>query len=255
MKFEPLNDPFGNAVPQSVLIVDDLEANRALLERRLEKFGYRILSADSGIAALRILERETPDIILLDYMMPQMNGLEVLAKLRESRLTREVPVIMVTARAEAEAVVAALDSGADDYVTKPIDFDVLRARMETHIEKRKAASNLARANAVLDQRVTLRSMALADLEGELQGEIRKRQELEAKLAVNPETAPPVSDDAQTICLALETIENGLSELFSANAGGKPINAAKILDLKAQIGKIRAQLATGQTSLQLSDSSN
>ncbi len=223
---------------QSVLIVDDLEANRALLERRLEKFGYRILSADSGAAALRILERETPDIILLDYMMPQMNGLEVLGKLRESRLTREVPVIMVTARAEAEAVVGALDSGADDYVTKPIDFDVLRARMETHIEKRKAASNLARANAVLDQRVTLRSMALADMEGELQGEIRKRQELEARLAGNAESDPSSSDVSQPICLALDAIEKGLGELFSATASGKPINSAKILDLKVQVSKAR-----------------
>lgn len=236
------NEIFGKAMTQSVLIVDDLEANRALLERRLEKFGYRILSADSGAAALRILERERPDIILLDYMMPHMNGLEVLAKLRESRVTREVPVIMVTARAEAEAVVEALDSGADDYVTKPIDFDVLRARMEAHIEKRKAAAHLARANAVLDQRVTLRSMALADLEGELQDEIRKRQELEAKLAGNPEESPAQGKDVQDICSALLAIEQSLGELFAAAASGKQINSAKILDLKSQAGKARALAA-------------
>ncbi len=242
MTFQPQQEAFSQGMTQSVLIVDDLEANRALLERRLEKFGYRILSAESGAAALRILHRETPNIILLDYMMPQMNGLEVLAKLRASRVTRDIPVIMVTARAEADAVVEALDSGADDYVTKPIDFDVLRARMETHIEKRKAASDLARANAVLDQRVTLRSMALADMEGELQGEIRKRQELEAKLIGSPENDSEQGNNIKTICLALETIEGGLSELFSAAASGKPINAAKILELKSQVGKVRV-LAT------------
>ncbi len=243
MTFQHQQEAFSKGMTQSVLIVDDLEANRALLERRLEKFGYRILSAESGAAALRILQRETPNIILLDYMMPQMNGLEVLAKLRASRVTRDIPVIMVTARAEAEAVVEALDSGADDYVTKPIDFDVLRARMETHIEKRKAASDLARANAVLDQRVTLRSMALADMEGELQGEIRKRQELEAKLTSSPENDPRHSDKIKTICLALETIEGGLSELFLAAASGKPINAAKILELKSQVGKVRVLTTT------------
>lgn len=242
MTFQPQQEAFSKGMTQSVLIVDDLEANRALLERRLEKFGYRILSAESGAAALRILHRETPNIILLDYMMPQMNGLEVLAKLRASRVTRDIPVIMVTARAEADAVVEALDSGADDYVTKPIDFDVLRARMETHIEKRKAASDLARANAVLDQRVTLRSMALADMEGELQGEIRKRRELEAKLIGSPENDSEQGSNIKTICLALETIEGGLSELFSAAASGKPINAAKILELKSQVGKVRV-LAT------------
>jgi DNA-binding response OmpR family regulator len=238
MTFHHQQKAFGKIMTQSVLIVDDLEANRALLERRLEKFGYRILSAESGSAALRILERETPNIILLDYMMPHMNGIEVLAKLRENRITRDIPVIMVTARAEAEAVVEALDSGADDYVTKPIDFDVLRARMETHIEKRKAASDLARANAVLDQRVTLRSMALADMEGELQGEIRKRQELEAKLTGSPESDTGQGNNITAICRALETIEGGLNELFSAAASGKPINAAKILELKSQVGKVR-----------------
>ncbi len=243
MTFQHQQEAFSKGMTQSVLIVDDLEANRALLERRLEKFGYRILSAESGAAAVRILQRETPNIILLDYMMPQMNGLEVLAKLRASRVTRDIPVIMVTARAEAEAVVEALDSGADDYVTKPIDFDVLRARMETHIEKRKAASDLARANAVLDQRVTLRSMALADMEGELQGEIRKRQELEAKLTSSPENDPRHGDKIKTICLALETIEGGLSELFLAAASGKPINAAKILELKSQVGKVRVLITT------------
>lgn len=236
-------------MPQSVLIVDDLEANRALLERRLEKFGYRILSADGGAAALHILDRETPDVILLDYMMPQMNGLEVLAKIRESGLTRNVPVIMVTARAEAEAVVEALDSGADDYVTKPIDFDVLRARMETHIEKRKATSNLARANAVLDQRVTLRSMALADLEGELQGEIRKRQELEAILAGNSEAGSAPNDGMERLCHSLQLIEQALGDLFSATASGKPVNAAKILDVKAQVSKVRGQLETHRAPLQ------
>lgn len=249
MTIQPLQDTFGKAMTRTVLIVDDLDANRALLERRLEIFDYRVLSADSGAAALQLLERETADIILLDYMMPQMNGLEVLAKLRESRATRDVPVIMVTARAEAEAVVEALDSGADDYVTKPIDFDVLRARMETHIEKRKSASSLARANAVLDQRVTLRSMALADLEGELQGEIRKRQVLEAQLAGNPAGAAAHNNNMPAGCLALETIEQGLSELFSAIASGKPINSAKILDLKSQVGKVRAQLEASQESVQ------
>lgn len=242
-------DSVGKPMPQSVLIVDDLEANRALLERRLEKFGYRILSADGGAAALHILDRETPDVILLDYMMPQMNGLEVLAKIRESGTTRNIPVIMVTARAEAEAVVEALDSGADDYVTKPIDFDVLRARMETHIEKRKATSNLARANAVLDQRVTLRSMALADLEGELQGEIRRRQELEAILAGNSEAGSAPHDGMEHLCNSLQFIEQALGDLFSAAASGKPVNAAKILDVKSQVSKVRGQLENHPAPLQ------
>lgn len=247
MTIQPNHAIFGKAIVRSVLIVDDLEANRALLERRLDKFGYRTVSVSSGPAALRLLDQERPDIILLDYMMPQMNGLEVLAKLRENLATRDIPVIMVTARAEAEAVVEALDSGADDYVTKPIDFDVLRARMETHIEKRKANSHLTRANAVLDQRVTLRSMALADLEGELQDEIRKRQKLEAMLASKPDVALGQGNDLDAACTLLLSIEQGLSDLFSATASGRPINSAKILELKGQVSKARALVEAGQNS--------
>ncbi|MGL5837528.1 MAG: response regulator [Sphingorhabdus sp.] len=225
----------------SVLIVDDLEANRTLLERRLEKFGYRVSCADSGAMALSMLEREVPDIVLLDYMMPQMNGLEVLAKLRASAVMRDLPVIMVTARAEAEAVVEALDSGADDYVTKPIDFDVLRARMETHIGKRKTASNLARANAVLDQRVTLRSMALADMESELQGEIRKRQKLEEELADKSPAQAGSGDDGDKLNLILQAVEKKLDDLFIGVTSGKSCNPAQILQIKSDIAKARQLL--------------
>lgn len=241
MTFQTHPEAFGDVMTRSVLIVDDLEANRALLERRLEKFGYRILSADGGETALRMLDREKPDVILLDYMMPQMNGLEVLSRIRANDETRNIPVIMVTARAEAEALVAALDSGADDYVTKPIDFDVLRARMETHMGKRKATSDLARANAVLDQRVTLRSMALADLEGELQDEKRKRMELEAHLGSS--TRPPLNldDERDALESQLAAVEQGLADMFGAVSSGKSINAAKLLSLKSEIAKVRSAL--------------
>lgn len=244
MIVQPNHEAFGDAMTRSVLVVDDLEANRALLERRLEKFGYRILSADGGETALMLLEREKPDVILLDYMMPRMNGLEVLARIRGNDRTRDIPVIMVTARAETEALVEALDSGADDYVTKPIDFDVLRARMETHMGKRKATSDLARANAVLDQRVTLRSMALADLEGELQDEKRRRMELEAHLGDNPRLMPEAGTDFTRLAADLEAVEQGLADMFAAVSGGKTINAAKLLALKSDLAKVRAAISGG-----------
>lgn len=238
MTYQIKIEPVSKAMSASVLIVDDLEANRALLERRLEKYGFKVSSADSGATALAMLETELPDIILLDYMMPQMNGLDVLAQLRGNNVTRDLPVIMVTARAEADAVVEALASGADDYVTKPIDFDVLRARMETHMVKRKTATSLARANAVLDQRVTLRSMALADLESELQEEIRKRQELEVKLTDQPTEAARPSLSGAELTLLFDGIERKLSDIFSAVISGKPANAAQILELQSQIAKAR-----------------
>jgi DNA-binding response OmpR family regulator len=238
MTFHSRIEQESKTMTASVLIVDDLESNRALLDRRLQKYGYKVLLADSGAEALAMLDRGLPDIILLDYMMPHMNGLDVLAKIRANKETRDLPVIMVTARAEADAVVEALDSGADDYVTKPIDFDVLRARMETHIEKRKSAASLARANAVLDQRVTLRSMALADLEGELQGEIRKRQELEVMLTDQPNHSEFQPHGDTELSILFDGIEKRLADLFVAVTSGKPANAAQILDLQSQVKKAR-----------------
>jgi DNA-binding response OmpR family regulator len=96
-------------------------------------------------------------------MMPVMNGVEVVRVLRQDWQLATLPVIMVTARAESEAVVAALDAGADDYVTKPIDFEVLRARIETQLAKQRSSDQLKQANAALDERATMRVLAFDEL--------------------------------------------------------------------------------------------
>lgn len=164
-----------------ILVVDDVEANRSVVCRRLAKVGYKVLAADCGANALAIIETERPDLVLLDYMMPGMNGLEVLSELRTSGPFIDLPVIMLTARTETETVVASLEGGADDYVSKPIDFDVLQARIEAQLAKRRQASALKRANAVLDERVTRRAVELSDLHDQLEQEIAQRRALQSKL--------------------------------------------------------------------------
>jgi DNA-binding response OmpR family regulator len=235
------------ATAGSVLVVDDLETNRALMARRLDKFGYSVSLAESGAAALAIIDSELPDVVLLDYMMPHMNGLEVLAKLRSNAKTRNLPVIMVTARAEAEAVVEALEAGVDDYVTKPIDFDVLRARMEKHIEKRLSVDSLARANAALDQRIAIRSMALADMESELQDEIRKRQELEKQLADGPVEIRHIDNDTclKTLDLVNRTDEM-VDELFANAIAGKVCNPAKVIQIRTIISQLKMAVQQANT---------
>lgn len=230
----------------SILVVDDMEANRAVLARRLEKYGYSVISVDSGPAALARLAHTVPDIILLDYMMPQMNGIEVLHELRAKHETREVPVIMVTARAEGEATIEALEAGADDYVTKPIDFDVLRARIETQLAKRKDASQLKRANAALDERVTLRAMALADLEDELKQEIRLRQDLERQLSAAPvplapaatSTGPVSAPASPALAVLLSDMEARYDSFFAAVTSGRTPNLAQMADFKSLIARCR-----------------
>src|SRR4029453_15132279 len=93
--------------------------------------------------ALEVLGRAHVDLVLLDIMMPEMSGLEVLTRIRETRSASELPVIMATARTESADIVAALGMGANDYVTKPIDFPVVQARIEAHLRTRTAAAAAA----------------------------------------------------------------------------------------------------------------
>lgn len=123
------------ATRRTVLIVDDLEANRVLLERSLAPAGYRTICAEDGASALAILASDTVDIVLLDWMMPGLSGLDTLRAIRQSHSQDELPVIMCTAVGEDENVVEAIESGANDYVVKPISLPVLRARMATHLSR------------------------------------------------------------------------------------------------------------------------
>ena len=125
-----------NAAGQKlILIVDDVEDNRNLLERALGSSGYRTLSAKSGREALSILSLKLPDMVLLDWMMPELSGLDTLRAIREIHPISKLPVIMCTAIGEEMSVVAAIHAGANDYVTKPISIPILRARMAVHFNQ------------------------------------------------------------------------------------------------------------------------
>ena len=119
-----------------MLVVDDNEENRDLLSRRLLRRGYNVLVAENGELALRIAEVQPVDLVLLDIMMPGISGLDVLREVRQTRGPDELPIIMVTAKSDSDDVVEALDLGANDYVTKPIDFPVVLARLQTQLRGR-----------------------------------------------------------------------------------------------------------------------
>lgn len=133
-----------------ILIVDDEPFNVDLLEQELEDQGYETCMALNGADALVALEREKPDIVLLDWMMPGMNGIAVLEKMRAEKRWQAVPVIMVTARSTTEDLVQGLDAGADDYVTKPIDESELFARIRAMLR----IARLERENSALNQENT-----------------------------------------------------------------------------------------------------
>jgi len=122
----------------SVLVVDDLPANLELMVRRLERSGFEVISASDGPRALDLLRKRSVDVVLLDIMMPGMTGLDVLRHIRATWSASVLPVIMVTAKTDSEDIVEALGLGANDYVTKPVDYPVALARINAHLRTREA---------------------------------------------------------------------------------------------------------------------
>ncbi len=147
--------------PPRILVVDDNETNRDILVTRLEANGYATLQAADGEQALAMASREHPDLILLDVMMPRLDGIEVCRRIKSDTALPFMPIILVTAKTDTRDVVAGLDAGADEYLTKPVDQAALVARVRSvlrtkalHDQVQAQAAELAAWNRTLEQRVT-----------------------------------------------------------------------------------------------------
>ena len=145
-------DVVGQTDHGSLLVVDDNEINRDVLSRRLVQRGYRVAVAADGRQALQMLMTQPFDLVLLDIMMPGMSGFEVLTILRERHAAAELPVIMATASDQSSDIVAALTLGANDYVTKPLDFPVVLARIRTQLSLKRAIHEIQRLAEQLELR-------------------------------------------------------------------------------------------------------
>lgn len=170
-----------------LLIVDDISDNRAVLTRRFERRGFDVTEAESGFDAIDMIESEAFDLVLLDIMMPGIDGIETLKRIRSRNSASILPVIMVTAKSESENIVGALEVGANDYVTKPVDFAVALARVNTQLIRRQAELNVATANEALraanetlESRVADRTSRLIEANMRLKSEIVDREQSEAR---------------------------------------------------------------------------
>jgi class 3 adenylate cyclase/CheY-like chemotaxis protein len=146
--------------PQRILIVDDNEANRDILEARLKGHGYELLQAADGEEALAAVQRDHPDLILLDVMMPKLDGVEVCRRIKGDATLPFTPIILVTSKSDTRDIIAGLDAGADEYLTKPVDQAALVARVKSvlrvkalHDQVQAQAADLAAWNRTLEQRV------------------------------------------------------------------------------------------------------
>jgi two-component system alkaline phosphatase synthesis response regulator PhoP len=121
---------------EKILIVDDEENILELLSYNLEKNGYHVITAGNGEDAVKVARAESPGLIILDLMLPGIDGLEVCRRLRSGGVTSAIPIVMLTAKGEDTDIVAGLEIGADDYVTKPFSVNVLIARVRAVLRKR-----------------------------------------------------------------------------------------------------------------------
>lgn len=125
-----------NIEPGHLLVVDDDKVTRLLLTRSLENEGHQVMAVVDGCQALALLQKESFDLVLLDIEMPEMNGYEVLASMKQDPYLRHIPVIMVTAVDDVESVIRCIEMGAEDYLPKPFNPVLLRARINASLEKK-----------------------------------------------------------------------------------------------------------------------
>ncbi len=168
----PLGDPNLDR-PRSILLVDDEPLNRDMLSRRLGKAGYEVSTASDGAEALAQIDAKRPDLVLLDLLMPGMSGLDVLREIRRTVDPTELPVVVATALHETSFLVEAMEAGANDFVTKPLDFPVVLARVESQLRAKGIADRnrtLASRLEVARTRLEVANRELAQMFGELERE-------------------------------------------------------------------------------------
>ena len=149
-----------NPEPALILVVDDAPDNIEVVRARLEQQGYRVIAASDGTEALVQVRAAAPDLVLLDVVMPRLDGIETVRRIRADPAIPFTPVIMLTAQNDSRSVISALDAGADEYLTKPFDAGALLARVRSmlrikalHDEVTAQAAQLAEWNQTLECRV------------------------------------------------------------------------------------------------------
>jgi len=167
---------------EKILLVDDVPANLAVLTSALEPLGYDIYAVPNGTIAMQVAARVKPDLILLDVMMPGVDGLETCRRLKQSDATREPPVIFITARGELENVVEGFRSGGVDYVVKPFQIEEVLNRVATHLRISRLTRELREKNHALEARTL-----------ELTAEIERRREAETALQIADNKLSAFSD--------------------------------------------------------------
>jgi len=171
-----------------ILVVDDEATVRRIIQQFLENAGFTVTVATSGEEALHCLDNDKFDLMLLDIVMPDMVGFKVLEVVRQKYSKSQLLIIMVTIKEESEDLLKAFSLGANDYIVKPVDFTVLRARIDMHLSLQRAENELREARDVLEHRVEERTTELLGTNKALVNEITERKQSESRLKRNQEVS-------------------------------------------------------------------
>ncbi|MEI7958543.1 MAG: response regulator [Verrucomicrobiota bacterium] len=152
---------------ENILVVDDTPANLELLTNILKPCGYQVRPVTNGVSALHAAKSEPPDLILLDILMPDMNGYEVCQRLNEDAVLKNVPVLFITALSETEDKVTAFNCGGVDYITKPYRAEEVLSRVKTHLRLRRLQLEVEAHNAHLEEAVRIRTREITEAHARL----------------------------------------------------------------------------------------
>ena len=175
---------------KTVMVVDDVPANVDVVLGFLYQAGYRVLVADSGVRGIEQLELEAPDLILLDLMMPGIDGIETCRQIKSRDVWKHIPIIMMTAADELSKKLGAFEAGAVDFLTKPIQPEEVLARVQTHLQIRELQAQLEQMNRSLVQK-----------NQELAEEIELRLDAEKQLETSLEQAVLIANRAGEVLFA------------------------------------------------------
>jgi DNA-binding NarL/FixJ family response regulator len=189
---------------KTVMVVDDVPANVDVVLGFLYQSGYRVLVADSGYRGIEQLELELPDLILLDLMMPGMDGIETCVQIKERNEWRHIPIVMMTAADELSKKLGAFEAGAVDFLTKPIQPEEVLARVQTHLHIRELQAQLESMNRSLIQK-----------NQELAEEIELRLDAEKQLEASLEQALLISNKQGEVLFATRQAQLLLDTFFSS----------------------------------------
>ena len=206
-----------------ILVVDDVPTNRTVLKSLLSKPTCEVFEAENGKRALEVVQETSFDLVVLDVLMPGLNGIEVLEEIRKEFSSTELPILMLTVKDDIDDIVKALELGANDYVTRPIDYSVLTARINTLITYKKSQESLRQSQAALENRIAQRTSELVQVNRALRVEATEREQAEEQARQSQDRYRHLYNDTPSMFFTLDVEGTILSaNQFGADYLGYPV---------------------------------